>query len=97
MERLNKVPEALREKFLPAVPDFVVEIRSRTDAPAELAKKMEMYINQGVRLAWMIDRFGSAVRIYRENGTVETFEDFEREITGEDVLSGFVFDFRWMK
>ncbi len=97
LERLNKVPEDLREKFLPAVPDFVVEIRSRTDAPTELANKMEMYIAQGVRLAWMIDRFNSEVRIYRQNGTVETFEDFEREITGEEVLPGFVFDLRWMK
>ncbi|MCC6411975.1 MAG: Uma2 family endonuclease [Saprospiraceae bacterium] len=97
LERLNKVPESLREKFLPAVPDFVVEIRSRTDSPIELAEKMDMYMTQGVRLAWMIDRFSSMVRIYKQNGTVETFEDFEREITGEEVLPGFVFDLRWMK
>ncbi len=96
-ERLEKTTPEDREKFVHAVPEFVVEIRSRTDSPRVLREKMEEYIENGVLLAWYIDRIGQFVEIYRPAKPVETIEGFDKVLSGEDVLPGFGFDLKWMQ
>lgn len=96
-ERLEKTTPEDREKFVHAVPEFVVEIRSRTDSPRVLREKMEEYIENGVLLAWYIDRIGQFVEIYRPGKPVETMEGFDKVLSGEDVLPGFGFDLKWMQ
>lgn len=96
-ERLEKTTPEDREKFVHAVPEFVVEIRSRTDSPRVLREKMEEYIENGVLLAWYIDRIGQFVEIYRPGKPVETTEGFDKVLSGEDVLPGFGFDLKWMQ
>lgn len=96
-KRLEKTTPEDREKFVHAVPEFVVEIRSRTDSPRVLREKMEEYIENGVLLAWYIDRIGQFVEIYRPGKPVETMEGFDKVLSGEDVLPGFGFDLKWMQ
>ena len=96
-ERLEKTTPEDREKFVHAVPEFVVEIRSRTDSPRVLREKMEEYLENGVLLAWYIDRIGQFVEIYRPGKPVETMEGFDKVLSGEDMLPGFVFDLKWMQ
>jgi len=96
-KRLEKTTPEDREKFVHAVPEFVVEIRSRTDSPRVLREKMEEYIENGVLLAWYIDRIGQFVEIYRPAKPVETIEGFDKVLSGEDVLPGFGFDLKWMQ
>lgn len=55
-------------KFLPMAPDFAVELRSATDNLPKLQQKMQEYINNGVRLAWLIDPHNQRVEIYRPGG-----------------------------
>ena len=96
-KRLEKTTPEDREKFVHAVPEFVVEIRSRTDSPRVVREKMEEYIENGVLLAWYIDRIGQFVEIYRPAKPVETIEGFDKVLSGEDVLPGFGFDLKWMQ
>jgi len=90
-ERLALVPQKEREDdFLKAMPDFVIEVRSKTDRLAKLKKKMKnAWIKNGVRLAWLIDPYEEKAYIYRADGEVETVSGFEgKKLTGEDVMPG---------
>lgn len=96
-ERLaTTTPEDL-ERFAHITPEFVVEIRSRSDAPRVLREKMEEYIENGVLLAWYIDVPGQFVEVYRADGTVDVVQGFDQSLSGETVLPGFEFDLTWMK
>ena len=44
------------DKFINLAPDFVIEIRSKSDSLETLKAKMQEYIENGVRLGWLIDR-----------------------------------------
>jgi Uma2 family endonuclease len=77
-----------RESFAPICPDFVIELRSRSDRLKELQLKMVDYLSNGVRLGWQIDPFVRQAFIYRQNREVEVL-DHPTSISGEDVLPGF--------
>ena len=76
------------ERFTCIAPDFVIELRSKSDRLPILKKKMLEYIENGVRLGWLIDPFQKKVHIYRQNGEIEILENAEK-VSGEDVLRGF--------
>ncbi|MEX2402238.1 MAG: Uma2 family endonuclease [Rhodothermales bacterium] len=80
-----------REKFAHVVPDFLVEIRSPSDRLAHLHRKMDEWIENGCRLAWLIDPAEQHITIYRTGTDAETV-DFHTTLTGEDVLPGFSFE-----
>ncbi len=90
--RWSTLTDAQKQKFPPIVPDFVVEIRSRSDALKGLKAKMEEWIENGVRLAWLIDAKNEQVFIYRADGSIEIVKGFDGVLNGEHVMSGFAFD-----
>lgn len=96
-ERYAEMPEGEMWKFAAIVPDFVVEVRSKLDRLNMLKDKMLEWMENGVRLSWLIDPKAARTYIYRENGSVEVFEGFDRKLTGEDVMQGFEFDLKWIK
>jgi Uma2 family endonuclease len=55
LERWQGLTQAEREKFPPLCPDFVIELRSRTDSLKPLQDKMREYIDNGLRLGWLIN------------------------------------------
>jgi Uma2 family endonuclease len=79
--------------FIPIAPDFVIELRSKTDSIKDVRAKMEEYRRVGVRLGWLIDPQKQQVEIYRPGQDVEILED-PKTLSGEDVLPGFVLDMR---
>ncbi len=79
------------EQFARIVPDFVIELRSKSDSLRKLQKKMREYIENGVTLGWLIDPAEKRVHIYRGDKTVEILDNPEK-ISGEDILRGFEFD-----
>ncbi|MBW4610838.1 MAG: Uma2 family endonuclease [Hassallia sp. WJT32-NPBG1] len=91
IERWNALTPEQRQSFAPICPDFVVELRSRTDSLKELQEKMQEYIDNGAKLGWLIDRKNKRVEIYRPLKDVEIIENPE-SVSGEDVLPGFVLD-----
>ncbi|RRB02527.1 Uma2 family endonuclease [Larkinella rosea] len=88
-DRWDALPEAKREKFAPICPDFVIEIRSKTDSIHELKAKMDEYQANGCRLGWLIDRIEKTVTIYRETGSLEIRTGEKVVLSGEEVLEGF--------
>ena len=90
-ERWSRVPRADREKFGHICPDFVFELRSRTDSLDVLKSKMKEWMDNGCRLGWMIDPKKKETTIYRQNGCTEV-KSFSTILSGEDVLSGFELD-----
>jgi len=90
-ERLIDLDDEEKEKFAHVCPDFVVEIRSKSDSRQYVLEKMKEYIQNGTRLGWMIDRFDRKVYIFREDGSVST-EDFNAVLSGENILPGLTVD-----
>lgn len=80
-----------QEQFPPLCPDFVIELRSRTDALEPLREKMQEYLSSGLRLSWLINPQDAAVEIYRLDQPVEVVA-FPVQLSGESVLPGFVLE-----
>lgn len=92
-ERLQACSEEKLNQFPPLVPDFVAEIRSKSDKLKPLQRKMaEEWIGQGVRLGWLIDLKTEKVYIYRADGSITVVESFAETLSGEDVMPGFNFE-----
>jgi Uma2 family endonuclease len=84
-----------RQKFLSLVPDFVIELRSKTDSLSKLQQKMLEYRDNGVRLGWLINPQQKQVEIYRIDRDVEVL-DSPKTLSGEDILSGFLLDLNFI-
>jgi Uma2 family endonuclease len=91
LERWEALTPEQRRKFPPLAPDFVVELRSATDDLASLQAKMLEYMENGVRLGWLINPQDRQVEIYRLGQPVEVLQE-PQSLSGEDVLPGFVLD-----
>ncbi|MBD2311294.1 Uma2 family endonuclease [Desertifilum sp. FACHB-1129] len=89
MERWEALSEEQRKGFLPLCPDFAVELVSETDNLEDTQKKMREYLENGLRLGWLINPKTRQVEIYRPNQAVEVLES-PTTLSGEDVLPGFV-------
>src|SRR4028119_2371915 len=89
LERWNALSASQRIKFAPIVPDFVVELRSESDTLKDLSDKMQQYINNGVKLGWLIDRKRRRVYIYRPGVPVQQLDNPET-VSGDPELPGFV-------
>jgi Uma2 family endonuclease len=87
-DRWQQLTPADREKFPPLAPDFVLELRSPSDALSDLQEKMQEYLDNGVRLGWLIDRQNCKVYIYRLHHPVEILDN-PNALSGENVLPGF--------
>ena len=93
-ERYDAATDEERETVFPGAPDFVVEIRSRRDNLRPLQRKMQIWMDGGARLGWLIDPRNRRVYIYRAGqGEPEMLENPEF-LDGEDVLPGFSFGVR---
>ena len=90
-DRWDALTAEEKKKFAPICPDFVVELRSTTDSLEKLRAKMKVYVKNGARLGWLLDRKNRKVEISRQNSDVEIL-DSPATLSGEDVLPGFVLD-----
>ena len=88
-KRVEKLSLAERRKFARIVPDFVIELRSPSDALEDLQNKMAEYIENGVRLGWLIDPSEKKVYVYRQDVEAEIL-DHPSKVSGEPLLKEFV-------
>ena len=88
LERWEALSPEEREGFPPICPDFLIELRSRTDRLKPLQNKMQEYLASGLRLGWLINRKSKQVEIYRQGKDVEVVA-VPVVLSGEDVLPGF--------
>lgn len=89
LDRWEGLSEEQQEAFAPICPDFVVEIRSKSDELRYLLDKMNEYIANGTRLGWLIDRFDNKIHIYKADQSVLVHKTLNVMLSGEDILPGF--------
>ena len=85
--------ELPREAILDRRPDLAVEVLSRGNTPAEMARKRREYFAGGARLAWEVNPETRRVRVYSD---ADTFTELGEEGTldGGPVLPGFALPIR---
>lgn len=88
LEKWNALTPEQQEKFPPLCPDFVVELRSASDALKPLQEKMQEYLENGTRLGWLINGQNRQVEIYRQGREKEVLDN-PATLSGEDILPGF--------
>ncbi len=93
-ERFDALPELERDTIIEGAPDFVVEIRSRTDNLRPLQNKMLQWMAAGTRLGWLIDARQQQVHVYRAGQPEPQLLNDPDTLDGEDVLPGFSFPVR---
>jgi Uma2 family endonuclease len=89
--RWEALTQEQRTGFAPLCPDFVVELRSPSDALEYVQAKMQEYLDNGAHLGWLIDPIEKKVYIYRPQAAVECLDN-PQAISGEPVLPGFVLE-----
>ena len=100
-ERWNTLTPEQKKTFANICPDFVVELRSRSvsggesdsDTLKSLQEKMQEYMDNGSVLGWLIDPKNRKVEVYRLGSEVEVLSN-PTELSGEDILPGFVLNMR---
>ncbi|EDX78249.1 Uma2 family endonuclease [Coleofasciculus chthonoplastes] len=88
LQRWEELTQEEREGFPPICPDFLIELRSRTDRLKPLQNKMQEYLASGLQLGWLINAKEKQVEIYRQGQKVEVL-GMPVVLSGEDVLPGF--------
>ena len=96
-ERWNQLSDEEQERFPPIAPDFVVELMSASDQLKKAQEKMLEYIENGVRLGWLIQPSSETVFIYRADGTISKVTTFDQTLSGEEVLPNFEFPLRLLR
>ena len=90
-ERRNALTPEQRKKFPPLCPDFVVELMSESDSLSDCLRKMQEYMENGCRLAWLINPKTEETRVFGADGSIRILHGFDQTLTGEAVLPGFTF------
>ncbi|MEL6222734.1 MAG: Uma2 family endonuclease [Cyanobacteria bacterium J06627_8] len=91
--RWDALSQGEKEDFAPLCPDFVVELRSKSDRLNTLQDKMQEYIDNGARLGWLIDAQNKKVEVYSQGKEVEVL-DQPTQLSGEGVLPVFTLSLR---
>lgn len=92
-EKWNSLSDEQKRKFPPLCPNFVLELRSETDALKPLQEKMQEYMDNGASLGWLIDPKMKQVEIYHAGKEVEILTNPD-QLLGEDILPGFVLNIK---
>ncbi len=91
--RWDALAEEEQKDFALICPDFVAELRPKTDRLSAVQEKMQEYMDNGARLGWLIDPESNRVEVYRPGQDVEVLDN-PASLSGEDVLPGFTLDLK---
>jgi Uma2 family endonuclease len=86
--QLRKFTREQRKRFLPICPEFLVEVRSESDNLTTLQAKMEIWIANGAKLAWLIDPYARTITVYRPQVQPEVLEKPD-SIEASEPVAGF--------
>ncbi|MEM1254669.1 MAG: Uma2 family endonuclease [Cyanobacteria bacterium P01_H01_bin.21] len=75
LERWNTLTPEQQASFAPICPDFAIELRSASDTLKSLQTKMQEYLDNGLRLGFLIDRKTKTVYFYRPDKAVTILEN----------------------
>ena len=78
-------PPGLHARFLRLAPDLVVEVVSPGDSAREVAEKIAMWLEAGVRLAWVVDPESRTIAVHAPDQPVRVLKE-QDDLDGGDVL-----------
>lgn len=84
---LTKADLARMPRLCPA---FVVELLSQSDSLGETQKKMESWVANGARLAWLVDPYRRCVEVYAPEAAA--MEIWSKLVPGYGPVEGFALD-----
>ncbi len=87
LERMTR-EQYEEDGFIEVVPDLVAEVISPNDMAQEVEEKLEMWLEAGVKVVWVVNPTTKTVRIHRFDGGY-AFLQASDTIAGEPVLPGF--------
>lgn len=87
-DRWDALSKKEKHSFPYLAPDFILELVSDSDNLHAVKAKMETWILNGVRLAWLVAPDEKLTYIYRPGQAPET-KLFTETLSGEEVLAGF--------
>ncbi|MDJ0597862.1 MAG: Uma2 family endonuclease [Crocosphaera sp.] len=95
LERWNALTLQEKQGFPPITPDFIIELVSPSDLKnqrySDLQLKMQEYLENGVKLGWLIEPSSKTVEIYRL-GQEREILNHPKTLSGETILPEFVLD-----
>lgn len=95
LERWESLTLKEQQGFPPIAPDFVIELVSPSDLKSQryqdLQAKMQEYLDNGVKLGWLIEPSAKTVAIYRSGKQVEVLDN-PPTLSGENILPEFTLD-----
>ena len=88
-ESLERLSWEQRREFLRLCPEFVIEVMSPSDRLKAAKTKMERWIENGVRLGWLIDGDHQTVYVYRKGRNPLTRRGVQG-LAADGAVKGFV-------
>lgn len=96
-EKWNNLSDDERDQFAPVCPEFVIEIRSKSDSLEALKTKMRIWLANGAQVTWLIDPIEGATYIFQPNKPEQVIQGMDKKITGEGPVTGFVLELALLK
>ena len=97
LEKWNTLSEEDKDRFAPICPEFVIEVRVKSDSLEDLQSKMLVWIKNGAQLAWLIDPREKTTYIYQPEKELEVVLGLDQKIEAESPVKGFVLDLSLLK
>lgn len=86
-ERLHQLSEN-PNRFFEGAPDLAIEFLSPTESQKRLNQKLSQYLENGTKLAWVMDAKRRVVQVHREVEPYTVLSEAQT-LTGESVVPGF--------
>jgi Uma2 family endonuclease len=88
-QRWETLTPEQQKSYPPLCPDFLIEVRSQSDSRRSVEEKMQLWMENGAKLAWLIDPIACSVTIYREGAAEHTLIRPE-SVQGDPLIEGFL-------
>ncbi|HSU66548.1 MAG TPA: Uma2 family endonuclease [Tepidisphaeraceae bacterium] len=86
--RRSRLAELDNPGTMPLPADLVVEVLSPNDLAYDVDRKIELYLEAGFGLVWVVNPEMKVVTVHRPDGSVSRLHEKD-EITGESALPSF--------
>jgi Uma2 family endonuclease len=96
-ERWNRLGLEDKKRFAAISPDFIIELRSESDSLVELKVKMTEWVQNGTKLAWLIDPIEEKAYIYKLDGSIEEVDSFDKILEANEIVEGFSINLTLLK
>lgn len=91
-EKWNALSDHDKDRFAPVCPEFIIEVRSKSDSLEDLQAKMKVWIKNGAELAWLIDPREKTTYIYHPKEELRVVKGLDITMQGSGAVAGFVLD-----